>query len=361
MKRDYSLDVLKIVGTILIIFHHYQQITGAVFSRINFWNGTFTFGYLVEMFFLISGFLMLNYISKIENGLSFKDFFVRRWLRFAPTVTFAAVSEQVFIIFYKKLYGESFFGLEPSLGGSIVASLCIQEGWGFPNPRINNPVWYISVLLLCYVIFYFLVYIAKRRGYSLCYLFIGMIFLGIWVTNTGNNFLFINLQSARGLYTFFFGCLFAMLLRRHPVKNAVLMVSVPVCIIMVYLIQYHAASMVYGFPFLLTYVLYPAIIISLKAPCMSKLFSHRWIGELSKISFSVFVWHCPMFSLMYDVRSFLHWYSGLNSVRAMICFALVCFAVGTCSHYLFENPINRLIDKRLLNKQKTQNEQRAEG
>lgn len=32
MKRLYSLDVLRIVATICIVFHHYQQITGAFFE-----------------------------------------------------------------------------------------------------------------------------------------------------------------------------------------------------------------------------------------------------------------------------------------------------------------------------------------
>ncbi len=36
--REYSLDFLKIVATIYIIFYHYQQVTGVKFDNfINFW------------------------------------------------------------------------------------------------------------------------------------------------------------------------------------------------------------------------------------------------------------------------------------------------------------------------------------
>ncbi len=41
---------------IIIIFHHYQQGSGAVYKYINFWGGGgFYFGYLVELFFILSG------------------------------------------------------------------------------------------------------------------------------------------------------------------------------------------------------------------------------------------------------------------------------------------------------------------
>lgn len=35
-ERKYGLDVIKIAATILIIFHHYQQVTGVTFDGINF-------------------------------------------------------------------------------------------------------------------------------------------------------------------------------------------------------------------------------------------------------------------------------------------------------------------------------------
>ena len=46
-KRSYGLDFIKIVATIGIIFHHWQQITGAFFEGgINFWGDYFYWGYL---------------------------------------------------------------------------------------------------------------------------------------------------------------------------------------------------------------------------------------------------------------------------------------------------------------------------
>lgn len=35
-RRYYNLDLVKILTAILIVFHHYQQLSGAVFKGVNF-------------------------------------------------------------------------------------------------------------------------------------------------------------------------------------------------------------------------------------------------------------------------------------------------------------------------------------
>lgn len=71
-KRNYSLDFIKIIATIFIIFHHYQQITGAYFhNKINFCNGKFYFGYMVELFFIYPVFLCIPILTKLNRELHF--------------------------------------------------------------------------------------------------------------------------------------------------------------------------------------------------------------------------------------------------------------------------------------------------
>lgn len=98
--RNNSLDFLKIIATILIVFHHYQQELNVKFTQINFFGGKFYFGYLVELFFLISGFLMFNYIERIKQGLDFKSFFINRVKRLLPLVAIAAILYECLIYFY---------------------------------------------------------------------------------------------------------------------------------------------------------------------------------------------------------------------------------------------------------------------
>ena len=152
--RNNSLDFLKIIATILIVFHHYQQELNVKFTQINFFGGKFYFGYLVELFFLISGFLMFNYIEKIKQGLNFESFFINRVKRFLPLAAIAAILYECLIYFYFRIFGEKFLEQGLNFFGTIISILGIQAGWSFENPMINNPMWYISVLILYFILYF---------------------------------------------------------------------------------------------------------------------------------------------------------------------------------------------------------------
>lgn len=209
-ERKNSLDVLRIVATILIVFHHYQQTTGAYFEgHINYWAGKLYFGYVVEFFFLLSGYFMYRYIQRINDGMSFKGFFLPRAARLLPLVFFSGITYEVFLYIYQRVCGGDWFGVSISVWGVIINALGIQDGWVFQNPMVNNPTWYISVLLLCYVVFYLLIYLSKRWKVPHTYLFLFMILLGCGAQTYGLNLPFLNGSSSRGYYAFFFGVLFA--------------------------------------------------------------------------------------------------------------------------------------------------------
>ena len=209
-ERKYSLDVLRIIATILIVFHHYGQVTGLYLEgHINYWNGRFYFGYVVEFFFLLSGYFMYRYIGKITNGLTFKKFFLPRALRLLPLVFISGVTYEVLLGVYQKICGGDWFGVSITVWGVIINALGVQDGWVFANPMVNNPTWYISVLLLCYIVFYLLTYLGKRWQIPHTYLFVFMVLLGCGAQTYGLNLPFLNGSSCRGYYAFFFGVLLA--------------------------------------------------------------------------------------------------------------------------------------------------------
>lgn len=220
-ERKYSLDVLRIAATILIVFHHYQQITGAYFEgRINFWNGRFYFGYVVEFFFLLSGLFMYRYMEKIDGGLGFKDFYLPRAVRLLPLVFISGITYEVFLAIYKSVCSGDWFGVSVTFWGVIINALGIQDGWVFPNPMVNNPTWYISVLLLCYLVFFMVTYWAKRWNVPRVYFYVFLILLGCGAQTYSINIPFLNASSSRGYYAFFFGLLFAGAMNKLERQNS---------------------------------------------------------------------------------------------------------------------------------------------
>ena len=208
LRHFYSLDFLKIISTFIIVFHHYQQVTETVYDKgINFYYGRFYFGYFVELFFIISGFLTYKYISLIKNdSLIFKDFFIKKTFRYYISVPITVISFAfIECLYYLKFH---FMTINRFDIFNIISSCFLVQHWGlFDNPMLNNPIWYISVLIFCYIVFYFICWFSKIFKFDETYFFILFVLIGLYIKFQDLNLLFLNSYLYRGYVSFFLGLL----------------------------------------------------------------------------------------------------------------------------------------------------------
>lgn len=343
--RNRTLDVMKIFATFFILFHHYQQVYEIVsgssyeWGGIKFYGGIFYWGAMVELFFLISGFCMFPYIEKISKGKTFYQFYARRVARLLPLMALSGLFCAIAKLFYQNVYGTDFLG-EPSLFGVALQALGIQEGWGFKNPSLNNPTWYCSVLLLCYVVFYCVIFWANRLRVSPVYGFVFFLLLGCSQSNYDISGPFLNGPTARGFYSFFAGVLLAGLMPK--IKKWRWSTLVSAILIVTYAIVYSVQNgeIEYG-TFTLTFLLYPAIIILLNGfPC-DKLCGFSVWEKWAKITYSVFIWHLPFYMVLYIVLPILKIdLSVMGHTRTMIICAIVLQLLGWISYHFLEQPFN---------------------
>ncbi|MCR4678890.1 MAG: acyltransferase family protein [Lachnospiraceae bacterium] len=163
-KRSLFIDITKIICTFGILFHHYQQYTSTYFHRgLNFYGGKVFFGYLVEVFFLISGWLMVPYVQRIKDRMSFSSFMYKRLIRLLPSVMVSTILYVLLINFYVTRYsGTIMFQDDIDTIGTIVTALGLGA-WGITkNYHINNVCWYVSVLIFCYILMWVIVWVSKK-------------------------------------------------------------------------------------------------------------------------------------------------------------------------------------------------------
>ncbi len=343
-KREYTLDFIKIIATILIVFHHYQQVIGGHFRYVDFYGGKFYFGNVVELFFILSGYFMYKYISRIKGGLSFKDFFKQRYLRFLPVMFITSIVYAICLYLYTNVLNLSWFNYKPSLWGTIVSSLGFAEGWGLKNPYINYPNWYISVLLICFVMFYLIVYISKKKSISEKYLFIAMIFIGFAIRSYNTKFLFMTPQVARVYYSFFFGILLAEVLNKKHPNILFQMMSFIIVFTIPFIIHFGKSSLLVNVNYLMTFIYYPALIILFKYSFISNVFKHRIIGVISNITFDVYLWHNVLILMIYLIINAFNLNVNMNSGIAMLCYTAISFLIGGASYFLIDKPLqNRFV------------------
>lgn len=343
MKRIYSLDFLRIVAAVFIIFHHYQQLTGVFFTgELNFHGGNFDFGYLVELFFILSGFLAYNIVDKKE--LSFSEFFLSKLKRLLPLVFISCIVYEIFLFLYKR-EGNGFWILGPdiSIWDTIVSGLGLQCVWKADGILVNNPVWYISSLLLSYVIFFFLIYIGRRKKLEITYLFVAMILLGVSILECHLQLPFFNQNAARGYCAFFFGLVFAHFTHGKKITWKHSMVCFFLVAGMTYGMANYFQYFENGIRYIMIFIYYPALILLFIGSPLKQMLNYKFIGILGKITYDMYVWHVPILLLLYIISNKKPELINFDLRYTMYAFAGGMVIVGIISHYLIDRPIQRLL------------------
>lgn len=332
-KRYYNLDLIKVVASILIVFHHYQQLSGAVFDGINFFGGNFYWSYLVELFFVISGFVMA---ASNNQEKSIIKRLVGKCIRIYPGTILACTAAIVIAYTGYFLQGEFLSTTVHYTNiGTIIASYTLTFcGWCFNvGLGINNPTWYLCVLLLCYIIYYAIEIVSQRVRLSKDVFYIcvfGVSFVAFYFGKTLPWF-FTN-QNLRGYSCFFLGVLLHNLIvaRVSVQKIRVIVLG------LAFLTALGSWKLGIGSWFVLVLFLYPALV--LLAVSVKQVSSK--ISYLAGVSYEMYLWHGPCFSLLrligYTARIQM-----THSYFTMILFTVFVGVWSALVYKWYEVPVTR--------------------
>lgn len=259
-----------------------------------YWGGSF--GQLVEFFFILSGYYAIGYINRLLRTEQYGAELLNKFIRlFSPTV-FTIIVYEVVMIFYFKVSGGWFYAGQPSWRGMLLSLFGLYSAW-FNAPGIfdgPNPVlWYADSLLLCFVILTFIIWISKKLQIDPMTLCIAMMLIGIAILQSGENRPLANWASARGYYSFFTGIALRRLMqklnRHREGRRLLIAASVVSCLISCVFIFLR-----YFDSYLLTFVLYPSLIVLAECLKQPKLPEKNVISLLGGASYEVFIWHFPI-------------------------------------------------------------------
>lgn len=344
MKRNASLDCIKVIATGLIICYHFQQVLGVSFDKVNFYNGQFSFGYLVELFFIISGICAFPWIEKIETVWNFKSFYSKRMLRLLPLTAISVVVASLESVVYYYVKKTWWFDQPFSMSGALFACLGIQTGWASNNPMINNPIWYISVLLLCYAIMYFVTWLAKRIEVSPYYFYMGLILVGIGIRSYEINLPFLNTYSARGYMSFFAGILYMKIANHLDLKKW--WIQIAAAIVFLGQVGLIYKGMTWNMGLDVVFILWPSLLILFHSRWVKRIIQENIWSKWAEISFSVYIWHCILLiGYLFMPREDAGWlYSGWGLFFTIV----ILQVVGILSNQFIEKPLYNFLKRECL-------------
>lgn len=235
---------------------------------------------------------------------------------------------------------------------NVISSLACVARWLDTSLMINNPMWYVSVLLLCLVVFYFVTR-RCRKAENLVLVYGIVIALGLVMRSMcadGFKAPFFNIDIARGLISFFIGLELALVIKRHPrVVNTVSVIAAIAAICL--FVAFYATNReglvgsVTSQYYALVFLVYPSVVVVCKAPILTRLFSSERLSFLGGCAYNMYVWHLPLIFL-YRIAFYG---LGLNPERqiAMYAFLALCFMAGILSDRLIDRPIAKRVMGRL--------------
>lgn len=352
IKRIYSLDVLKILATATIVLYHFQQVSGiGLANAIDFSTKVFNVAYLVEFFFVLSGFWAYKEYDKLVNAEnSYKNFLINKFNRLIPPIILPCVLYTVLCYLFRSIVGNGgwYFDTTVDIIGTILASFGLQF-WGvFDTTPINYPLWYVDVLLLCFIVFCLIIWISKKFSFSPIVGFVAMIIVGMIVWNREIELPFLTMHIARGYYAFFFGLLVGMWYekKKEELDKIPIMLLLAVIIVLSLFVTLHWIDWFKQYDhYVYTFVTYPAIIALFLNSRIQKLFNFKFLGEAGKVTYDVYVWHLVVF-FFFD---FICSTNAVNQVFAchniMVISILSSIIVGLLSFYLSDKATLKILGR----------------
>ena len=348
VKKISSIELLRFISSLMVLFWHYQQF----YLPYNFFSNKeiyfndksnqpffeylsifYNYGNLgVNFFFLISGFVFSYVYLGIEKKTSLKKFVVNRVARLYPLHIFT-----LFVVLFSQFYCQLNFNEYLIYKNNdlyhFFLNIFFISGWGFEKgPSFNGPIWSVSIEIIIYFLFFFIM-IYKKKNLILKSVFLILILLIIRKLNAifSDNF-FININLVICGILFFTGNLIYLIFNYSYPKIILILFSLILILI----------SVLGNFK---SFIFLPAILIlalSLEDILSKKI--KKIFNFLGNLSYGIYLWHTPLqIILILFIKENEKDFILIDNNFFFLFYIFVVFFVSVLSYYFFEEKIRKKI------------------
>ncbi len=311
IKRNDKMGLIRLLLCVMIFIFHYTALIGPVYDvKPNIINSFFVYSSrrlgstLPICFFVLSGYVITNgYADKIFNEqIGIIEFITKRIKRLYPAmvVSIALMTVAQMLWYYNN---DEWWTNRPNDLSRVILSLSGVSVGTFFNcfDTVNGPIWYISVLMICY----FLFFIAHIRLKSTNIRFfdkslhreLGIILIGFAALHYGLNLPFLSWQCSMGYIGFFSGVILAENME-YVKKYRVLYFSLISFPIVFGILVYYFRSNVYevlGSEYVWLVWAMASIILIIER---LKYIDNKVFSFLGRISFPMYIFQMPVMVLL---------------------------------------------------------------
>lgn len=339
-NRYQELDALRGIAALLVVFFHFTML------RDNY-NSFFRLGTTgVDLFFIISGFVIFLSINQVSNA---KEFIINRVSRLYPTYWASITFTFIFIATIALL--NKTFGTE-HLFLKYIANLSMFQFY-FDTADLDGPYWTMIIEMLFYIsilIFYRFKILNKIKIIGCVTCIVILVFTNFFYDMASIKLTFFWFPILQFIPLFFAGIIFYKIYTEKKQKtiNYLLILFCLVCQISLFPISGRSILFInwlqYGSILTVYFILF-ILFINNKL----KLIINRFTLYVGKISFALYLTH-QFISLNYIIPYF-HTELGINFWIVTIFINLpILFVIASLITYKVEVPLSKKMKSKLLEK-----------
>lgn len=349
-----ALDVLRGIAIIFVCFYHNFQFL----QVFNFgWTG-------VDLFFVLSGFLITDILMSSFNGKHFfRNFYIRRFLRIFPLyygtlILFLIISPYFFSkhnINVYNYYNDNQFWFWTHL-----------QNWLFVKKGLNSSpflthFWSLAVEEQFYLFWPLIVYFLKENKKIKTFIIV-LIFLALslriytWAISPAD-FVKYYCNTLTRMDSILVGCFLSIFIKEgHILSNKRLKLILSTCLFYILVGFFFGKTMNITNPYFSTfgYTVFSILFATLLYIFIKKDFQvFRYMKKsillnyIGKISYGIYVFHIPIYLVISSIlMNILHSHLKMNTLQALLSIAtislLLTLLASSLSFYLFERPILNL-------------------
>ncbi len=352
--RITKLDGLRGVFSLMVIFHHF---TSEVLPKPIYENFFIRQSWLfVDLFFIMSGFVIaLNY-QTIENLQSLLLFIKKRLIRIYPLLFFSTISFLLFklsgIYFYNDLIntpGTLRDNINLTLDTLLLTNSTPVLG---TSPGLNYPSWSISSEMISYLLYglILLIFTKKHTAISFILVIISSIVFLLFIDTHSLEYT-SDFGFLRGFIGFFIGVL-VYKFNSHSTtiwNNIYELFTIPIIIFCFYLMSNKTLpkNLCYIIPILLGMSI---LIITRTNGTISNFLEKKQLQFLGKISYSVYLNHGLIIliipRIIFNILKFEN--NSLSQILTVIISTTCVIIFSNFTYHLIEKRFGHFLKKRLL-------------
>lgn len=333
-SKFQAINGLKgLAACVIAFFWHYQHF--GVRGTASPLHSVFLFSYdygnlMVELFFMLSGFgLMTGYKDRIMAGkICFREFILKRLARLYPLHIFTLLLVLILQSIYYLKMNTTFVYKYFDFYHFLLNLTCLQDGFFCTEWSFNAPSWCISIFLLLYCLFFFVIRTSKTKTAIFFKFFALFIFSGI-ITKMKLDFPVLNSLVGRGMFSFSIGAMLNLLISSDVSLKKTAIGAASFLFVVGCYVSFRVKCFLYLWNIFPLYISPLLIISAIWFKPMSFCLSLKPVVFLGRISFPIYLLHFSFQCIFAILNAYFNLHINYSSPLIWLAYVIVVLFFAT--------------------------------